>query len=272
MITYLFLFFAEKRFILEIVVIPIVVCLGAILTFFSGFGLGTLMLPAFGLFFPLEVAIGATAIVHLTNNVFKMSLLYKDIDKEVLWRFGIPAILAAFLGSYILVYLGSIPTLFSYSLYGKTYEISPIKLSIGVIMISFAILELFPVKGKLALSKKHFILGGLLSGFFGGISGHQGALRSMFLSKTSRSKEAFLATSGCIGLFIDIARLSVYSQQMNADLISNQGSIILLAMVFAFAGTWIGKRLLKKTTMTGIQRMVGILLVVFGLLLALGIT
>jgi hypothetical protein len=256
---------------LEIVVIPIVVCLGAILTFFSGFGLGTLMLPAFGLFFPLEVAIGATAIVHLTNNVFKMSLLYKDIDRQVLWKFGIPAIFSALLGSSLLIYLGSIPPLFTYSLTGKSFEISPIKLSIGIIMISFAILELFPVKGKLALSKKQFILGGVLSGFFGGISGHQGALRSMFLSKTSRSKEAFLATSGCIGLFIDIARLSVYSQQMNAELISNQGGVILLAMVFAFAGTWIGKRLLKKTTMTGIQRTVGVLLVVFGALLALGI-
>jgi uncharacterized membrane protein YfcA len=93
----------------------------------------------------------------------------------------------------------------------------------------------------------------------------------MFLSKTSRSKEAFLATSGCIGLFIDIARLSIYSQQMNTELISNQGGIILLAMVFAFAGTWIGKRLLKKTTLTGIQRTVGVVLVVFGSLLALGI-
>jgi uncharacterized membrane protein YfcA len=256
---------------LEIVVIPIIVCFGAVLTFFSGFGLGTLMLPAFGLFFPLEIAIGATAIVHLTNNIFKMSLLYKDIDREVLWRFGIPAVVSAIAGSSFLIYLGSIPALFTYQLDGTTFEISPIKLCIGIIMIGFAVLELFPVKGKLALSKKQYFLGGVLSGFFGGISGHQGALRSMFLSKTSRSKEAFLATSGCIGLFIDIARLSIYSQQMNTELISNQGGIILLAMVFAFAGTWIGKRLLKKTTLTGIQRTVGVVLVVFGSLLALGI-
>lgn len=37
-------------------------------------------------------------------------------------------------------------------------------------------------------------LGGLLSGFFGGLSGNQGALRSAFLLKAGLSKEAFIAT------------------------------------------------------------------------------
>ena len=44
----------------------------AALTLFSGFGLGTLLMPVFALFFPLEVAVGATAIVHLANSLFKL--------------------------------------------------------------------------------------------------------------------------------------------------------------------------------------------------------
>ena len=32
------------------------------LTLFSGFGLGTLLMPAFAIFFPVEVAIAATAL------------------------------------------------------------------------------------------------------------------------------------------------------------------------------------------------------------------
>ncbi len=40
------------------------------LTLFSGFGLGTLLMPAFALFFPVEVAVEATAVVHLANNIF----------------------------------------------------------------------------------------------------------------------------------------------------------------------------------------------------------
>ena len=44
------------------------------LTLFSGFGLGTLLMPAFAIFFPVEVAVAATAIVHLANNIFKAGL------------------------------------------------------------------------------------------------------------------------------------------------------------------------------------------------------
>ena len=43
---------------MEIIVIPLVGFLVSGLTFFSGFGLGTLLLPAFVAFFPVEVAVG----------------------------------------------------------------------------------------------------------------------------------------------------------------------------------------------------------------------
>ena len=51
----------------------------SLLTLFSGFGLGTLLLPAFAVFFPIEVAVASTAIVHAANNLFKagQTTLYK---------------------------------------------------------------------------------------------------------------------------------------------------------------------------------------------------
>lgn len=46
----------------------LIVCMVAFvasgLTFVSGFGLGTLLLPAFALFFPAEHAVALTAVVH----------------------------------------------------------------------------------------------------------------------------------------------------------------------------------------------------------------
>src|SRR5262249_18547707 len=38
------------------------------LTLFSGFGLGTLLMPAFALFLPVPVAVAATAVVHLAQQ------------------------------------------------------------------------------------------------------------------------------------------------------------------------------------------------------------
>ena len=43
---------------MEFILIPAVGFLVSGLTFFSGFGLGTLLLPAFLAFFPAEVAVG----------------------------------------------------------------------------------------------------------------------------------------------------------------------------------------------------------------------
>jgi hypothetical protein len=45
------------------------------LTLFSGFGLGTLLLPVMVLFFPIDLAIALTAVVHALNNLFKCWLL-----------------------------------------------------------------------------------------------------------------------------------------------------------------------------------------------------
>ena len=42
------------------------------LTLYSGFGLGTLLLPEFALFFPADNAVVSTAMVHGENKVFKV--------------------------------------------------------------------------------------------------------------------------------------------------------------------------------------------------------
>jgi hypothetical protein len=50
---------------MSFVLVGIAAMLASLLTFFSGFGLGTILLPVFGVFFPIRVAFGLTAIVHL---------------------------------------------------------------------------------------------------------------------------------------------------------------------------------------------------------------
>jgi len=84
----------------------LIICVIAIVvsgvTLFSGFGLGTVLMPAFALFFPLPVAIAATAIVHLANNLFKVALVGRKADWPVVLRFSIPAAIAALVGASLL--------------------------------------------------------------------------------------------------------------------------------------------------------------------------
>src|SRR3989344_8732099 len=79
---------------MELALIGIVALLTAGVTLFSGFGLGTILMPVFALFFPVPLAIAATAVVHLANNIFKFGLMAKQADWPVVARFGVPAALA----------------------------------------------------------------------------------------------------------------------------------------------------------------------------------
>ena len=79
----------------EFLIVGLASLFAAGLTMYSGFGLGTLMLPVYALFFPVEMAVVATALVHGANNVFKVSLLGRHADWEVVLKFGLAAIVVA---------------------------------------------------------------------------------------------------------------------------------------------------------------------------------
>lgn len=256
---------------MDYAIIALTVLFGAVLTFFSGFGLGTLMLPVFSLFFPLPIAIGATAIVHLSNNLFKFGLVYKHIHKVTLLSFGFPAVLASLLGAITLRYLADLPVAGSYLIGESTIELSYLKIVIGSLMIFFSLIELIPKLLPLGSIKKNIVLGGLLSGFFGGISGHQGAFRSAFLSKAELTKEEFIATSNSIALLIDLFRLIVYYETFNFSALAYQTDLLVVGIVCAFIGTYFGKKLLNKVTMSGIQKVVAYCLLLLGALFIAGL-
>ena len=104
------------------------------LTLYSGFGLGTLLLPVFALFFPVEVAVAATAVVHSANNLFKIGLVGRHADRGLVLGFGVPALLAAVAGAAALGYVADFGELASWSLGGRRAVITPLKLTMGCLM------------------------------------------------------------------------------------------------------------------------------------------
>jgi len=247
----------------------------SVLALFSGFGLGTVLMPAFALFFPIPVAIAATAVVHLANNVFKIILVGWDADWGVVFRFALTAALAAIAGAWLLGQLSGIPAITSYQIDERIHEVTMVKLVIGILIIGFALFDLVPKLQKLAFDRKYLPLGGILSGFFGGLSGNQGAMRSAFLIKSGLDMKAFVGTNAVCGFTVDIVRLIVYSttfytanfDQINGDI----WRLVLLAIVFAFIGSFVGSRLVKKVTLRTVQYVVGVMLAVVGVGLATGL-
>jgi len=197
--------------LLNFMLVAVAAGFAAGLTMYSGFGLGTLMLPVFALFFPVEMAVVATALVHGANNVFKVTLLGRHADREVVLKFGLAAVAAAVLGALALGWFTTSSSSMTVVVNEQTVaEITPVKLVIGLLMIAFALFELLPRFRSLEFDRKYLPLGGLLSGFFGGLSGHQGALRSAFLAKAGLTTERFVGSNAVIGFLVDLTRISVY--------------------------------------------------------------
>lgn len=255
---------------MEIIIIPLVAFLVSILTFFSGFGLGTILTPAFMLFFPVELSIGLTGIVHFLNNLFKLFLVGKNANKEILFRFGIPAIIAAFIGAWVLVQIPTSQILYSYTAFGKLVEVSVLKFTMALLLAFFAVLDLVPFLNSIQFGKKQLPIGGILSGFFGGLSGNQGALRSAFLIKVGLSKEVFVATTVVISCFVDFTRLSVYASHLKLSDLNANATLIIVATLAAFLGAFLGNKLLKKVTLKFVQTVVAILLIIMSFGLGLG--
>lgn len=257
---------------MSFIIIPLTAFLASILTFFSGFGLGTILLPVFTIYYDAPIAVGLTAIVHFLNNAFKMGLVYKNIDWKTVLKFGIPSLVAALLGAFLLKGLStSTVNLFSYTLNDHVFNVSLFNALIGLLIIFFSLFEVVPYFKHLTFNKNKLIIGGLLSGFFGGLSGHQGALRSAFLVKLNLTKESFIATGTAIACIVDIARMSVYAFTFDFIHVQNNSRVLLIAVLAAFLGAFIGNKLLKKTTIGFLKWFVTIFMITIAVLMMLGL-
>lgn len=259
---------------IETALLALFACGVSLLTLFSGFGLGTLLMPAFALFLPIEAAVASTAIVHLANNLFKAALLIRDADRAVVWRFGAPAVAASFVGALVLASLRGTTPLLVWDFFGREAVVTPIKLVMGLLIVAFACVELLPALRGLRAPARWLPLGGALSGFFGGLSGHQGALRAIFLAPLGLAPTGFAATQAAIALCVDGSRLLVYGGAFSLARGSEAAlpwGLIGIVTLAAFLGAFIGKRLLTKMTLPGLQRLVGGLLLGVGGALALGL-
>lgn len=256
---------------MEIAFVCFAAFLTAILTFFSGFGLGTILLPVFAIFFPVEIAIALTGVVHLTNNLFKITLTGKMADKGVLLKFGIPAVIASFAGAWLLARISSLQPLFDYNIGKNQYEVAPVNIIISVLLLIFALIELLPSSMGQVKRRRNLVAGGLLSGFFGGLSGIQGAIRSAFLISSGLSKEAYIATGVVIASMVDITRLSVYASRFRISGLEENFLLIISAVLSAMAGALIGRVLLKKVTFGFVRILVAVMLILVSLALGAGL-
>jgi uncharacterized membrane protein YfcA len=252
------------------VIVGLVAFVASALTFVSGFGLGTLLMPVFAVFMPVERAVAATGVVHLVNSLFKFVLVGKKAHWPTVARFGIPALVASFLGAWWLVSVANQPPLFTWTLGTRVFQATTIKLLIGALLLVFVLVEWVPRWKAVTFPATYMPLGGVLSGLAGGVSGMQGALRSAFLARAGLDRDAFIATGVAIACLIDLSRLGVYSRLVIAHRTSLDVGLLGVAVCCACAGALLGRRYLETLTMDAVRHLIAVMLLIMALAMGSG--
>ena len=214
----------------------------------GGFGSSVFFVPVAEFFFDFKSVLILTAVFHDFSNASKLILFRKYINFRLLILYGIPSTVFVIAGAYLSNYLQSI------------YN----ELILGVFLILFSVFVFMNPLFRLPVSKVSAIAGGSAAGFLAGLVGTGGAIRGVSLTAFNLDKNVFIATSAAIDFFVDMSRTVVYLH--NGYYKPSHLFYILVLIVVAFAGSWIGKKTLVKISQENFRR------IVLGLLLMIGIT
>jgi len=205
--------------------------------------------PIFLLWFEPHHAIAGVAIVHGAHNAAKSRMLRTHIDRNALRRFGWALLLGALIGALLQTVIPP----------------DPLLLLVGIALIVLPLLKISESWTNLRLPEAEDRIGGFGSGFLGGLTGHQGALRAMFLRQRLPDKAEYAATAAILALVVDFTRIPVYL--WNDTTVLTVNPLLLVGFVVtALVGAQIGRVWLEKWKSNDIQKGIMVGLVVSGVL------
>ncbi|MBI2552153.1 sulfite exporter TauE/SafE family protein [Candidatus Uhrbacteria bacterium] len=233
---------------MEILYISLLTLIAAAIGTITGFGTSTLMIPVLVIFFPPMEAIFLVAIIHWFGNIWKVTLFRSGFNLRLLVLFGVVGLATSYLGAYISL--------------GANEQI--LLRFLGAFLAGYALFLIFQSKFKIHAGNLTALSGGALSGFFAGMFGIGGAIRSMFLTAFDLPKAVYIATAGAIGLLVDSTRIITYFTG-GATLPKELWYGLLLFIPISFLGAQLAKRIVDKIPQNQFRLVIAVFLFVTGL-------
>ena len=230
------------------VLVFVVAAVAAAIASVTGFGIGSLLTPTLGIAVGTKVAVAAVSVPHFIGTAIRFWLLRRDVNRAVLWRFGLASAAGGLTGA-LLHSRASTPAL---------------SIIFGSLLIFVAISELSGLAKRMQLHGPIALLGGALSGLLGGLVGNQGGIRSAALLGFDLPKRAFVATATATGLIVDLARLPVYLWTEGSS-IAAIWPMAALATAGVILGTLFGGRLLSRVPDRLFRPIVALVLAALGI-------
>jgi uncharacterized membrane protein YfcA len=234
------------------VILAVVAVLAGSVASLAGFGIGSLLTPLLAVKTGLGIAVAAVSIAHFCGTALRFFLLRRSINRQVLLSFGLTSAAGGLAGALL----------------HNVFQNAALTIIFGCLLIIAGTLGLTGLSEKFKFKGAAVWGAGALSGFFGGLVGNQGGIRSAALLGFHLDKDQFVATATGIALMVDVARMPVYLSTRSTDLVAIW-NYILIATIGVIAGTLGGKKLLErlpeaifKKTVAAIIALIGILVLV----------
>lgn len=213
----------------------------------AGFGIGSVLTPVLALRLETRLAVAAVSVPHFIGTLLRFVRLRAHVERSVLVRFGLASAAGGLTGALLHARL----------------PLRGLELVFGSLLLFAGISELTGLMSRVHLSRRAAAVAGILSGFFGGLVGNQGGIRSAALLRFDVSREAFVATATATALIVDVVRMPVYLIHFG-DALMAQARLLAIATAGVVAGTLLGERLLRRIPIHLFRRIVAVLLIVLG--------
>jgi len=214
----------------------------------SGFGIGSLLTPILAVRYGTKLAIAIVSVPHLVATAARFYGLRKQVDKKVFLNFGILSAAGGLAGAMLNAHANS-PAL---------------TIVFGCLLVFAGASGLTGFVERMHFGRRTAWVAGALSGFFGGLVGNQGGIRSAALLGFDIRKEELIATATAIALIVDGARMPVYLAVETKGILS-AWPLLVTAIIGVLVGTFWGVRFLKRIQERTFRKFV------YSLVLSLGI-
>jgi hypothetical protein len=216
----------------------------------SGFGIGSLLTPllVLSLGMPTASAVAVLAIPHAFATAIRFTRLRGDVHGPTFREFGVASAVGGLAGAALQSQLTS-PVL---------------TLVLSALIVLAGTTELLQRRVPLPQTSGWRLVGGMLSGLFGGLVGNQGGIRSAALLGFQLQPRQLVATATASALLVDAARVPIYFLTARAA-IADSLHLLLVVAAGVTVGTFIGVPILGRIPESAYRRLVGALLIVLGI-------
>ena len=152
----------------------------------AGFGVGSLLTPLLALHVGTKTAVAAVSVPHLVGTSVRLWLMRANIDRALLWRFGLTSAVGGLVGALL----------------HEAASSRVLAMIFGALLVFAGVSEITGYARRWRFHGSVAWVAGAASGLFGGLVGNQGGIRSAAMLGFDVPKERFVATATASALFV----------------------------------------------------------------------